>query len=123
MNKIAYKSNRNVYYSCKYHIVWCHKYRRKVLVEDVAERLNKSIVDAGWAMFQQFCTYKAANAGREVLLVNPKYTSQACSGCGTVKKKELSERWHSCECGTELDRDHNAAINILALGRSVQARA
>ena len=82
--------------------------------------LNKSIVDAGWAMFQQFCTYKAANAGRTVLLVNPKYTSQVCSGCGTVKKKELSERWHSCECGTELDRDHNAAINILALGRSVQ---
>jgi transposase len=123
MNKIAYKSNRNVYYSCKYHIVWCPKYRRKVLVEDVAERLNKSIVDAGWAMFQQFCTYKAANAGREVLLVNPKYTSQVCSSCGTVKKKEPSERWHSCECGTELDRDHNAAINILALGRSVQARA
>jgi putative transposase len=85
--------------------------------------LNKSIVDAGWAMFQQFCTYKAASAGRTVLTVNPKYTSQICSGCGTVRKKELSERWHSCECGTELDRDHNAAINILALGRRVQARA
>ena len=85
--------------------------------------LNKSIVDAGWAMFQQFCTYKAANAGRDVLFVNPKYTSQICSGCGQVRKKELSERWHSCKCGTELDRDHNAAINILALGRSVQARA
>jgi len=82
--------------------------------------LNKSIVDAGWAMFQQFCTYKAANAGRDVLFVNPRYTSQSCSGCGQVRKKELSERWHSCECGTELDRDHNAAINILALGRSVQ---
>ena len=74
-------------------------------------------------MFQQFCTYKAENAGRTVLLVSPKYTSQVCSGCGTVKKKELSERWHSCVCGTELDRDHNAAVNILALGRSVQARA
>jgi putative transposase len=85
--------------------------------------LNKSIVDAGWAMFQQFCTYKAARAGRTVLLVNPTYTSQICSGCGAVKQKELSERWHSCECGCELDRDHNAALNILALGRSVQARA
>jgi putative transposase len=85
--------------------------------------LNKSIVDAGWAMFQQFCTYKAANAGRKVLFVNPRYTSQVCSGCGTVKKKEVSERWHSCECGCELDRDLNAALNILALGRSVQARA
>ncbi len=82
--------------------------------------LNKSMVDAGWGMFQQFCTYKAANAGREVLFVNPQYTSQVCSGCGQVRKKDLSERWHSCQCGTELDRDHNAALNILALGRRVQ---
>ena len=82
--------------------------------------LNKSINDAGWSQFQQFCLYKAANAGRHVLFVDPKYTSQVCSGCGQVKKKELDERWHRCECGTELDRDHNAALNILALGRRVQ---
>ncbi|MEO8955498.1 MAG: transposase, partial [Ktedonobacteraceae bacterium] len=82
--------------------------------------LNKSIQDAGWTMFVSMCTYKAANAGREVLTVNPRYTSQVCSGCGTVKKKTLEERWHSCECGTELDRDHNAAINILRLGSSQQ---
>jgi putative transposase len=80
--------------------------------------VNKSIHDAGWGQFVQYCTYKAANAGRTVVQVNPRYTSQVCSGCGTVKKKELSERWHSCECGAELDRDHNAAINILRLGRS-----
>ena len=79
--------------------------------------LNKSIVDAGWGMFQQFCTYKAENAGREVLFVNPQYTSQVCSGCGQVRKKDLSERWHSCDCGAELDRDVNAAINILERGR------
>ena len=83
--------------------------------------LNKSIVDAGWGMFQQFCVYKAANAGRTVLFVNPNSTSQVCSRCGQVRKKDLSERWHSCECGAELDRDHNAALNILALGRRVQA--
>ncbi len=82
--------------------------------------LNKSIGDAGWGLFQQFCTYKAANAGRAVLFVNPQYTSQVCSGCGQVRQKNLSERWHSCACGTELDRDHNAALNILALGRRVQ---
>ncbi|SRR6266568_1297019 len=85
--------------------------------------LNKSIVDAGWGQFQQYCVSKAANAGRQVLFVNPKSTSQVCSGCGTVKKKTLEERWHSCECGTELDRDHNAALNILRLGRSRQASA
>jgi len=80
--------------------------------------LNKSILDAGWHQFQQYCTYKAESAGRSVLFVSPNYTSQICSGCGQVVKKDLSERWHSCECGTELDRDHNAAINILRLGSS-----
>ena len=80
--------------------------------------LNKSILDAGWQQFLQYCLYKAANAGRDVLLVNPNYTSQICSGCGKTRKKELAERWHSCDCGTELDRDHNAAINILRLGSS-----
>lgn len=43
MSAIAYKSNRNVYYSCKYHVVWCPKYRRKVLIEDIAERLTHII--------------------------------------------------------------------------------
>jgi len=83
--------------------------------------LHTSIHHAGWGHFQQFCTYKAASAGREVLLVTPHYSSQVCSGCGTVKKKELSERWQRCECGPELDRDHKAARNILRLGRSRQA--
>ncbi|PZR96618.1 MAG: transposase [Candidatus Chloroheliales bacterium] len=80
--------------------------------------LNKSIADAGWGYFLQMPTYKAANAGKLLLKVNPKYTSQACSGCGTVVKKELSTRWHSCECGVELHRDHNAALNIQRLGTS-----
>ncbi|HLX56646.1 MAG TPA: transposase [Ktedonobacteraceae bacterium] len=80
--------------------------------------LNKSINDAGWGLFVAMCSYKAANAGRTVVTVNPRATSQMCSACGTVRKKTLEERWHSCECGCELDRDHNAAINILRLGRS-----
>ena len=80
--------------------------------------LNQSILDAGWGQFQQIVTHKAACAGRTVLKVNPRYTSQVCSQCGTVRKKDLSERWHSCECGAELDRDTNAAINILRVGRT-----
>ena len=83
--------------------------------------LNKSIADAGWSEFVGMCTYKAEEAGRTVLQVDPRYSSQVCSGCGQVRKKTLDERWHSCDCGTELDRDHNAAINILRLGRSQQA--
>ncbi len=80
--------------------------------------LTKSILDAGWGQFQQMCVSKAAYAGRMVIFVNPRYTSQVCSQCGTVRKKSLNERWHSCECGCELDRDTNAAVNILRLGRS-----
>jgi len=79
--------------------------------------LNKSILDAGWGMFTEMIHFKAASAGRTVVLVNPFMISQYCSGCGIVVKKDLSERWHSCSCGTELDRDTNAAINILNLGK------
>lgn len=79
--------------------------------------LNKSILDAGWATFVAICSVKAAWAGRTIIKVDPRFTSQVCSGCGTVRKKELSERWHSCDCGTELDRDVNAAHNILERGR------
>ncbi len=78
--------------------------------------LNKSMSDAGWSQFVQLCAYKAAWAGRTLVQVDPKYTSQICSGCSAVVKKELEERWHSCECGCELDRDTNAAINILRAG-------
>ncbi len=79
--------------------------------------LNKSILDAGWGMFVGMCSAKAESAGRTLLKVNPQYTSQICSNCGTVKKKDLSERWHTCECGAELDRDVNAAVNILTRGK------
>jgi len=83
--------------------------------------LNKSILDAGWGTFVQMCSRKAEEAGRTLIKVDPQFTPQVCSQCGQVKKKDLSERWHSCDCGAELDRDVNAAINILACGRYVLA--
>ncbi len=79
--------------------------------------LNTSILDAGWGMFVGMCAVKAAEAGRTLLKVDPKFTSQICSRCGQVRKKDLSERWHQCDCGAELDRDVNAAINILDRGK------
>lgn len=83
--------------------------------------LAKSISDAGWRMFLTILAFKAACAGKQVVAVNPAYTSQACSGCGTVVKKGLSVRWHACpDCGTSLHRDHNAAKNIERLGQSRQ---
>jgi putative transposase len=78
--------------------------------------LNKSILDAGWSTFTEMVKAKAASAGRVVIFVNPFMTSQLCSGCGAVVKKDLSQRWHSCPCGTELDRDTNSAKLILQLG-------
>ena len=78
--------------------------------------LAKSIGDAGWSMFVNATRYKAEEAGSKVVLVNPNGTSQICSRCGLVVKKDLGERTHRCECGLEIDRDLNASINILRLG-------
>src|SRR5215467_12706986 len=80
--------------------------------------LAKRISDAGWSQFVGILSDKAACAGRSVVAVPPASTSQACSGCGVMVAKGLSTRWHECpDCGTSLHRDHNAALNILALGR------
>ncbi len=77
-------------------------------------RLSKSILDSGWGLFKQYLTFKAVNAGREIRLVNPAYTSKCCSNCGAeFQDFDLSTRWVNCACGLSLDRDHNAAINIL----------
>ena len=62
-------------------------------------------------------TYKAIRAGREIVLVDPKGTSQRCSKCGNMVKKDLGVRVHSCPvCGLVMDRDLNASINILERG-------
>jgi putative transposase len=82
-------------------------------------QLAKSISDAGWSTFLSLLVFKAANAGKQAVAVPPAYTSQRCSGCGTLVQKGLSVRWHECpNCGTSLHRDHNAALNILALGKN-----
>jgi putative transposase len=78
--------------------------------------LAKSISDAGWYQFRVWLEYFAKVFGRVTVAVNPAYTSQECSSCCTVVKKSLSTRTHVCQCGCELDRDHNAAINILNRG-------
>lgn len=79
--------------------------------------LAKSISDAAWNQLAQYTSYKAEKAGRTCLLVDPRYTSQDCSGCGERVKKGLSVRVHRCpRCGLVLDRDVNAALNILARG-------
>ena len=80
-------------------------------------RLAKSISDAAWNQLVNYTQYKAENAGRKCIQVNPRNTSKACSSCGELVEKDLSVRVHDCpNCGLVLDRDHNAAMNILTLG-------
>jgi putative transposase len=78
--------------------------------------LAKSINDAGWYLFRVWLEYFGNVFGRLTIAVNPAYTSQECSSCGAIVKKSLSTRTHVCQCGCELDRDENAAINILVKG-------
>jgi putative transposase len=76
--------------------------------------LAKSILDAGWGYLVGHLTSKAAEAGRVVLLIDSRYTSKTCSQCGHIfESLSLSDRWIDCGCGLSIDRDHNAAINIL----------
>jgi putative transposase len=78
-------------------------------------RLAKSISDAAWGRFLWWLNYYSMVHGIAVIAVEPAFTSQDCSACGTRVKKSLSVRTHICSgCGLVLDRDHNAAINILA---------
>jgi len=79
--------------------------------------LAKSIADVAWGQFVRITTDKAACAGRRVAHVDPRYTSQDCSGCGQRVPKPLSQRVHQCPaCQLVMDRDQNAAINILRRG-------
>ena len=80
-------------------------------------KLAKSISDASWSMFRQWVEYFGKVFGKVTVAVPPHYTSQNCSNCGKQVVKTLSQRTHHCShCGTVLDRDHNAALNILAIG-------
>lgn len=78
------------------------------------KHLSKSAADASLAEFKRMLAYKC---GDRVTFIDPAYTTQTCSRCGDVKPKELSERMHKCDkCGLVMDRDANAARNILARG-------
>ncbi len=79
--------------------------------------LARSAHDVSLGMFRELLAYKAIEAGCSIVVVNPAYTSQACSGCGCIVPKKLNVRIHHCpDCGLILDRDINAARNIKSAG-------
>jgi putative transposase len=112
---------------------WWHNSTRKlvnnygvIVVEELSIKFmfknrytSRSAQDVGLGMFRELLDYKAVEAGVNVVAVNPRNTSQICSGCGNIVRKDLNVRIHSCPyCGLVIDRDKNAAKNILELGRS-----
>lgn len=80
--------------------------------------LAKAINDVSWSNFRLWLEYFAAKFESNTIVIPPHYTSQKCSECGAIVKKSLSTRTHKCSCGCELQRDINAAINILNLARA-----
>ena len=112
-----------------------HKESRKIVnkfgliaVEDLNVKglsggmLAKSVHDAGWGMFYQFLSYKAASAGREMVAVNPSGTSQTCT-CGATVPKRLNNRWHSCpKCGLSGSRDLVSSQAILQRAGTLPSR-
>jgi len=87
--------------------------------------LNRSISDAGWGQLLQFLTYKAEDAGRQVIAVDPRHRSQRCSSCGHVSgDNRLTQAEFRCQGGGhQAHADVNAAINILRAGKARQAPA
>jgi putative transposase len=79
--------------------------------------MHRNIHDAAWSRFIMMVEYKAESAGRQLIKVEAKGTTQRCSKCGKIVPKELKDRVHECPyCGLKIDRDYNAAMNILIAG-------
>ena len=109
----AHKESRKIVNN--YYVIAVEKLNVKNMMED--SYLAKSIGDAAWTQFRNLLSYKAVEAGRRYVEVDPAYTSQTCSNCGNKKKLELKDRIYQCDCcGLKMDRDQNAAINILTVG-------
>lgn len=85
--------------------------------------LNKSILNQGWGMFRNMIEYKTKHSGGNIILVDPRYTSQTCHNCGYTSKenRKTQSHFHCTVCGYELNADINAAKNILAVGLTVSA--
>ena len=112
-NDFQHKVSRD--YVNNYDLIVTEKLNPSNMVQN--HRLARSISDASWGSFNDKLAYKAENAGKLFVQVDPRNTSIDCSRCGKPVPKSLSDRRHDCpHCGLSLSRDHNASINILERG-------
>ncbi len=111
-NDYLHKLSR--YYADNYGLVVVEKLQVRNMVRN--KHLAKSILDASWSKFIQMLDYKVERTGGQVMTVDPKNTTQKCSRCGEIVKKSLAVRMHKCKCGFVVERDYNAALNILKKG-------
>ncbi len=112
-NDFQHKVSRE--YVNNYDLIVTEKLQPGIMVKN--RRLARSISDASWGSFNDKLAYKAENAGKLFVQVDPRGTTQECSSCGKPVPKSLSDRRHDCPyCGLSLSRDHNASINILHRG-------
>ncbi len=109
-NDFLHKLSRR--YVNSYALIAVENLQVKKLISKSYNAMN--LMDASWAKFLGMLEYKAERAGVRLVRVDAKYTTQKCSACGRIVIKTLSERIHKCSCGLEIDRDYNAARNILA---------
>jgi putative transposase len=86
--------------------------------------LNRSIHDAGWELLLRMVAYKAESAGREVVAVHPRHTSQRCAQCGHVSadNRQTQAKFECRACGHQAHADVNAAVNILRAGRAQRSQ-
>jgi putative transposase len=111
-NDFLHKLSR--YYVNNYGLIAIEDLNIRGMVKN--HHLAQSISEVAWSTFSQMLSYKAENAGKIVVKVDPRNTTQRCSRCGRIVKKSLAERTHKCPyCGLVAHRDYNSAIDILKL--------
>ncbi len=104
------------YYVNNYDVICYEKLNIRNMVRN--HNLAQGIMDACWGKLINMVVYKAENAGRQQIAVEPRGTTQECANCGNVVYKGLADRQHKCSCGFAVHRDYNSAINILRQGLS-----
>jgi putative transposase len=110
-NDFLHKLSR--YYVDRYDLIAVEDLNIKGLIEINGSSMRKLMLDAGWGKFVNFVGYKAESAGKRMVQVDPKGTTQECSVCGEMVRKTLSERTHRCPfCGAVMPRDYNSARNV-----------